>query len=324
MKLKSFAFFGDIFVPLNSEMLLFGDYYFIPATSEERTYIKQQTDRLQQVAGTYFEPNRYETEMIPSKNGGFTHSPLPEKDWRYYIVKHKKIQLDRIFPLVVGLSQLDLTVILEGVYSSIKNTSGKRLPGMLHNPLKAINYFLDNHVIDCKTKSFGQNDLIEMASLNEALIAFEKQKHQFIPISKALDDFLDLQSISERSPFKVLNYFSIFELLLTTYRPGRSQESTLNSQLQNKLTLINNRLNNPIDVKTYFKGPDTLTLEIILAKLYEYRNNIAHGNESDFDKELQIIGSNRTIKIQFLRSLLKAVLITAINEPALIRDLKKC
>lgn len=323
MKVKSFAFFGDILAPIGKEVSLFGNYVLTKPTKDELDYIKQHTDRLQQLAGLTI--NRYECARKPTtKKDHSTYDPLPQKDWRYYVVKHNETQLNRIFPLVTGLSQMDLTVLMEGVYADFKTTSGKKFPEMLHSPLKAVNFFLDNQLMDCDLKSFGKKDLAEMEYIHKGLIEFEKRKQDFNFISKALDDFLTLQSISNSSPFKILNYFSIFELLMTTYRPGRSQESTLNSQLQNKLTLINNRLPVPIDVKHYFKGPDTLTLEIILAKLYEYRNNIAHGNESDFDKDLQIIGSNRTIKIQFLRNLLKAVLIVAICEPVLIRDLKKC
>ena len=325
MKPKSFAFFGDIFEKLKSDVVLFGNYTFSRANKDEIFYLKQQTDRLQQLTTVAPDFNRFEYSMESTKiKGHFTHTPLSEEDWLYYVVRHDSVQLDRIFPLVVGLSALDLTIIMEGVYSGIKTTSGIEVPGMLHHQLKAVNFFLDNHVIDSKPKFFRNENLDEMRSLYAALVKFESQKDKFTFISKALDDFLKLQEISIRSPFKLLNYFSIFELLLTTYRPGRSQESTLNAQLQNKLALINNRLSDPIDVKKYFKGPDTLTLENIVAKLYEYRNNIAHGNSSDFENDLQIIGGSQSVKIQFLRDLLKQAIIIAVNDPTLISDLKKC
>ena len=152
--------------------------------------------------------------------------------------------------------------------------------------------------------------------------AFDKLK--FPLISKALVDFVDIKDISERSSFKVLSYFSVLELLLTTYRPRSSNDSSLSSQLRNKISLLNNQFKNKIDIKAYFKGSDTNTLETIIEKLYQYRNDIAHGNLSDFEKDLRILKNQKQMIIPFLHDLLKRILMFSLEQPQLISDLKAC
>lgn len=87
--------------------------------------------------------------------------------------------------------------------------------------------------------------------------------------------------------------------------------------------LINNQLNNRIDFNEYFKGPKTLTEEIIIEKLYYYRSKIAHGDYYDFNNDLQIL-INHEITYNFLELLLKRILIYSMNNPQLIKDLKEC
>ena len=154
------------------------------------------------------------------------------------------------------------------------------------------------------------------------MLHFDKLK--FPLISKALVDFVDIKDISERSSFKVLSYFSVLELLLTTYRPRSSNDSSLSSQLRNKISLLNNQFKNKIDIKAYFKGSDTNTLETIIEKLYQYRNDIAHGNLSDFEKDLRILKNQKQMIIPFLHDLLKRILMFSLEQPQLISDLKAC
>lgn len=319
---KSFAFFGEVLREEQVECSLFGTYELKRANENQILFLKTQVDRFQVFANDPV--NRYEVKAIPGKE---PHSKsfenLPNEKLGYFVIEHENVQLDRVFPLVVGLAKVDLTVVLQGNYLGLITSNGDEVPGMAHYPHRAANFYLDNHLATIEPKQIEMHDVKEMRLDYDSIIKFEKHKAQFPSIDKALDDFLKLQEISVRSPFKILNYFSILELLLTTYRPGSSYDSSLNSQLQNKLDLINKHLESPIDHAGFFKGPDNLTFKKIIAKLYEYRNNIAHGNESDFDNDLQIIGNNTENTGRFLRLILKMVLKDAIYNSKFISDLKK-
>ena len=79
-----------------------------------------------------------------------------------------------------------------------------------------------------------------------------------------------------------------------------------------------------MNFREYFGGSNTNTLEIIIAKLYQYRNDIAHGNKSDFEKQLKIFKNSQSFIQEFLRDLTKNILTFAIKNPELTSDLKKC
>ena len=133
-----------------------------------------------------------------------------------------------------------------------------------------------------------------------------------------------IKDISKQSPFKILSCFAILELLLTTYKSRTSNENSLTHQLQKKIALLNNLFNNKIEINNYFKGSDTNTLETIIEKLYQYRNDIAHGNSSNFEKDLRILKDQQNKILPFLMELLRQVLIISLEKPQFVNDLKEC
>jgi hypothetical protein len=160
-----------------------------------------------------------------------------------------------------------------------------------------------------------------MSVLFDKLKTFETVKNDFPKIDKALDDFLQIQHISKFSPFKILSYITIFELLLSDYDPKNQNNTRISEQLKEKLHSINERSESKIEVKKYFKGPDTLNLKNIIFKLYSYRSNIAHGKEHDLNDDLQIFKGKRDEILRFLRDLLKNVIKYALDEPKAITEL---
>ena len=89
--------------------------------------------------------------------------------------------------------------------------------------------------------------------------------------------------------------------------------------------MLNNQFENPILVESYFKGPDTLTLGKVILTIYNYRSSIAHRDFLDFSEKLQILEALRTENIlNFVRTVLKKVIVYSLKNPKLIIDLKKC
>lgn len=130
-------------------------------------------------------------------------------------------------------------------------------------------------------------------------------------------DFRNIDQISESSPFYFLNLFSIIECLLVT---NRNNSRSITHQLKTKFNLLNNRFSNYIDINTYFPG---YSFEIVIEKLYTYRSDIAHGDFSDFNNELQLI-LNKETATNFLFLLVKNLVKQSLVEPQLISDLKNC
>lgn len=319
MNRKSFLFFGDLIEPFRKDNIeLFENYVLKKANNEQikiiQNFIADYTKIL------HHDVNRYEYYSEPKENG-LTFHTLKKKDWKYWIIEYPEINMSDVVPIALGLSKIDLTILFSVAYTGIKTINGKEIPGIVSNQLKTLNFFYNTQFDKLENKPITKTDVNEINSLFYSLTEFQKDKHNFEFIDKALQDYLNLQNISKESTFRILGYFSILELLLTNYKPN---ENSINNQLQTKINLINNQINNPMNFREYFGGSNTNTLEIIIAKLYQYRNDIAHGNKSDFEKQLKIFKNSQSFIQEFLRDLTKNILTFAIKNPELTSDLKKC
>lgn len=315
---KSFLFVGDIFeTELNLPLNIFDSFYLTKANEDQIILIKQFIDGYYDVLKHSI--NKFETIHQPNADKGFDIITLPKEFWKYFIIEHDKKQSKPELQIVFSLSEIDLTILFETVY----HVGGANSVGKTYNQLRTLNYFHDSeNEVPPIVKKIDTNAIEELRNINLLIANFEKNKFPFI--QKALTDFVKIKDISESSPFKILNCFSILELLLTTYRQRTSNDSSLSSQLQKKINLVNNQLDNKIQVNNYFKGPDTLTMETMIEKLYQYRNDIAHGNLSNFEKDLSILKNQQKKILPFLFATIKNMLIYSIKYPQLINDLKEC
>lgn len=319
MNRNSFLFFGELIEPYRDDNIeLFESYILKKANKEQiktiRNYVADYTKIL------HHNINRYEYYAEPKKDGHTFH-PLDKKNWRYWVIEYPEINMSDAVPLALALSKLDLTILFSAAYTGIKTITGKEVAGVVSNQLKTLNFFYNTQFDKLENKPINETDISEINTLFYSITKFNKNKDNYEFIDKALQDYLNLQNIPEKSIYRILGYFSILELLLTSYKPN---ENSINNQLQTKINLVNNQAKNSINFREYFGDADTNTLEIIIAKLYKYRNDIAHGNKSDFEKKLNIFKNKRSYIKEFLRDLTKNVLIFAIEKPELILDLKKC
>lgn len=318
MKKNSFLFFGEIIEPYRKDNIeLFEGYVLNKANNEQIQTIQNFIADYNKIL--HHGISHYEYYPEPKYNG-FIFNPLEKKDWKYWVIEYPEINMKESVPFALGLSKIDLTVLFSGVYNGIK-IDGKEIPGVVSNKLKTLNFFYNTQFDILENKPFTKADVNEINSLFYLLQEFRKNKNSFDFIDKALQDYLNLQNVPKNSTFRILGYFSILELLLTVYRP---KENSINNQLQTKINLVNNQVKEPINFREYFGGSDTNKLEMIIAKLYQYRSDIAHGNKSDFEKQLRIFKNSKSYIQEFLRDLTKKILIFAIEKPELTLDLKKC
>lgn len=327
---RSFFFWGDLIdsteqLPLN----LFDDFNLVNASEEQIKIIKLHIDRYHQIVA--FAINKFERHYIESNKfggGGYEILQSEEKDFRYFAIEHSQTQAIQNFALISSLVSIELTTLFEASYvSGITTADGKPVAGVSKPGLRALIYFHDDQLTYSKPipiKSITKATVIEMKTIAALLKHFDVVKPEYPFIDKALTDYLKIKEISVESPFKILSHISVLELLLTSYRPRSASDNSLSNQLQKKINLLNNLFTEKIDIRNYFNGPDTLTIEIIMEKIYRYRNDIAHGNFSDFQNELQLIKGQVDKILLFLRELLRKVLIKSLEQPQLIRDLKEC
>lgn len=170
---------------------------------------------------------------------------------------------------------------------------------------------------------FGAEDKTEIEFIYKLLLNFSKIDNNYPIIKKALSDYFRLEELSNCSSFKIVSIIAILELLLVD--SNHDKINSINRQLQKKLNLINNRIDNSTDFTNYIKGPDTLTLEKIIEILYRYRSSIAHGDFVDFDNKLQLLqGVTKHKILELLISLLRETIIFSLKEPQLVSDIKSC
>ena len=324
MNKHSYIFIGDLVetddqLPIN----LFEDYYLKKASVNQQKVIKKFVESYTDILA--FKINKYESCFKINNNNGYDIFPLEEVEWKYFVIEHSNKQAKQELQQIFSLSSLDLTILFEAVFTEENVYSDSSVPGLIQSQLLILNYFHDSLFQNLhlpEIKRITKQSLEEIRKINLLLSQLDKTKFTFI--EKALNDFVSIKDISIRSPFKVLSCFSILELLLTTFRVRTSSDSSISSQLQKKINLLNNLFENKIDIQSYFRGSDTNTIETVIDKLYQYRNDIAHGNSSDFEKDLCIFKQQQNNILPFLYDLIRQVLITSLQRPQLISDLKEC
>ena len=299
---------------------LFDDFYLNKANSNQRNLIRKRI--IPVFSLMLFRINKYETDFI-AKDDGYTSVDLNEDDFNYFVIEYELTSKTKLLNWILSLSKLNISILLEVDLLKSSQEPKFSTPSIKYHQLKTLNYFNDSSLEIPFEKTIVTNEsIMEIQKLFDSLNRINLST--FSIIDKAISDFISIREISIQSPFRVLSYFSILELLLTSYKRGGANDSSLSNQLQKKIKLINNLVEDKIDFHDYFQGADSNSLETIIEKLYQFRNNIAHGNYSDFEKEFKIIKQNGTQVIPFLHELLRTILIVAIQNPQLIYDLKEC
>lgn len=258
--------------------------------------------------------NFYEYDFIKTKSEhGHSYTPIPlaSKDYRYWIVELSEYLADFDLVQALYLSSKRLTVIAQ--IGSIHN--------YIDHALISSVFYSDQQLMFHEPTVIDQNDIDEIKSHYHLLKNFKSSEYENTFIGKAILDYRNTLDIEATSPFKIIALFSIIETLLTSNQ--QNNQSSINRQLQKKIQLINNQFTNKICFTDYFKGPNTLSDEIIIQKLYYYRSKIAHGDYYDFNNDLQVLVDHETT-CKFLELLLKRLLIYAMGHPQLITDLKEC
>lgn len=140
-------------------------------------------------------------------------------------------------------------------------------------------------------------------------------------IRRAIREFAYLRALPRSSRFVIMGYFMVLECLITHAPKPSDSGDSLTRQIKSKMTLLERRFCRPLNWSV-FSG--NIPHETLWGKLYTYRSRIAHGAEIDFtDNELSCLKSDAIIS-QFMREVVKLVIIRCLAEPILMQDLQRC
>jgi len=326
----NYTFIGDIIDFENSEKFDLGFNHFLRRPNlNEITAIQNQLKRYFGITTDGFY-NRYEQLKTEESPTGFKISRIdtPNK-FKYSVIQQpiNYVPYHKSLALTLNICEFDLTQIFSLQYATQKNPKtgeqelsdftsvGRQMSHSMYN-------YFDLFSKDFSTKKMTPEIAAEIRNLHSEVFSFLEVRDKFPHVYKAISDFSSHKEISRKSPFKLIVLISCLEGLITDGSHDRI--NSINRQLQSKLNLINNRINNPVNFTNYIKGPDTLTFEKVIEKIYTYRSKIAHGDIIEFTKSLEVLKKiDFDTIIEFILELSKKVMRFAINEPKLIIDLKK-
>lgn len=146
---------------------------------------------------------------------------------------------------------------------------------------------------------------------------------------KMIGLFQSLDQLADTATLKVLGYFSVIEGLLSHSPEPSDRMDSIQRQLIRNINLLNNRLSeNSLEID--FRKFTPTGIEKTLKKIYAYRSAIAHGGkQEDVLKDITSIYNCDIPKNQeslyihdWIRHMTKRLLMAAIIEPQLVRDLK--
>jgi len=139
-------------------------------------------------------------------------------------------------------------------------------------------------------------------------------------VAHALKNFYAMRAIPSRSDIRVIGYFAIIESLVTHAPRSAETLDSINHQVVNKLILLGKRFERQIPFDQYFLDAPP---EKLWQLLYSYRSAVAHGGTPDFRRKLLLLKSQEPV-VQFLKEVIKELLIFGMKEYAFLADLKNC
>lgn len=259
--------------------------------------------------------NPWQSQKIPTENGTEIRPVFDPAKHQYWVIQHWRRLFDRQLENALELADPGLTPLISQVHPTLQSSGYVNAHAILN--------WLENSFV-ATTQTVAQKEIDGIAQVWKKLVEIEDEANpDFDFIKKAIDDFFELKFVSTRRPLYVLGLFSIIEGLLTTPQDDTTGNS-LTHQIKEKLTLFGNRFPKPIDFKVHLPGTKQLDFKKVVSRLYQYRSTVAHGSPIDFEtgelKDLQ----RHDFVCAFLRVLVRRLIVQAINEPALFRDIKRC
>lgn len=326
---NSFNLINSIFDFDNEDIILLNSEIFIMKFDKnDYDYIKDHINLLTSNESILF-TNYFENKITITRDGFPTSKKL--EVFGYNIIHKRSGFLTEQEILSLKISKLNIDILFQkGVRKVSDNNDEDDYETMIicDTPLAFNKLIQTSNLISL----IGTAKYIKPIPKNNQIADFKLvlkkvdelylEEQNYRTIIKCLNDYTNLDIIPDRSPFKIVAYLSIFELLLTN-NPKNNLSNSITHQLGSKINLLINSFSNEFNFRNYFKCPNTDTLEFIIRQIYSFRSEIAHGNIPKTN-DLNVIRKNEDNILKFLDDLLRIVLRISVENPQLIIDLSKC
>lgn len=254
----------------------------------------------------------YETDIVVKDiaNCEYGFNSLEPSEWRYYVIEENG-NGDALMKLDLLSNACDLPLICSAV-----RFQGE---GSISNPSHINNIFHFSNRIKL-TSEFSQQDLNQLESLSNQYSGISEQRFRD-EIYRALRMYDELRALSPNSQFIVIGLFAIIEMMLTHAPQPKLNYDSITHQMRNKIPLMANRFEEPLDYESYFGNT---SVKKVWDALYAYRSGIAHGGGADFSSSsLQCLKDSNNAT-EFLKKVVGLLLRQFIKELQLFEDLKQC
>lgn len=251
-----------------------------------------------------------EYDHLPDEIIHVSTTKLNRDLWKYYVVKYEdqglllsKYQLAANLMDVAIAFDLFQFNIYEGQYS------------FGYTPDLVFRFFSDNDI--SKKHDIKLKNLHELKSTYEKMCSIEEHFHG---IMNSIYIYNSLRYLQNYSEFKIFGLFTVIESLITHNPSSKETGDSITRQIRTKLPLLFNRIEGGVNYSQQF---DDAKEKTIWSKMYSYRSCLAHGKQANFEKDLSILNSPINVH-DFLINCIKKLLLLALSEPKLIKDLKEC
>ena len=283
------------------------------ATAEE---IDQADSRLAKAAkATSIQIGSYRHQYHCNQTGPssqFVPTPLPQEHWRYHVLDFKGDGL--------GFRRLQLTLVITEppIYFAFTTVKG------LTTQLDAV-YPVQTHVLERAEHLWWNDPNGQSVDPEQIRLTFQahsglldESSQEFMFAAEAAEKYFDLQRLPPSSDMYFLGLFSVIESLIA-HKPRLTENlDSINHQLVNKLTLLDECfIDKPIQTTHFFSG---IAHAQVWKKLYGFRSQLAH-TSSSLPQDLGALQSKEVI-FRFINAKTTELIRFAIAQPQLLRHLR--
>lgn len=261
-------------------------------------------------------PYEVEFEKIPAATPGsfkYQQTDLPDNMYRYWVIEFEGADTEiHDIESAASLLQHDLELGFTFLYRNKSTSHG----GIAWHGPSLFNFF-NTGGFHLPAVSITDKELYEIPENYELI---KKINPEYPHISRALRKIWALKSLPRPSELVIIGLFSIIESLVTHSPKLTESADSLTHQIKTKIPLLRKRFQRELNYDQYFNPASE---EIFWSRLYKYRSCIVHGEEPNFQNDLQILKGRDNV-LEFLKETVKLLLLLSLKEPVLVSDLKKC
>ncbi|MBN2180547.1 MAG: hypothetical protein JW715_01440 [Sedimentisphaerales bacterium] len=322
---SGFAFvLSHINVKYDAPIQIIPDHYFRKALSHEIKEIKRMLETsdisdIKMLGIPVPSGIQYDSIVKEIKRGNscqYEREKLPPEKWKYWVIAFEGNN-SKIYDLqsAANLIKNDLQFAFQIFYLEKKQQGNPA--GFIFMPTHLREYYSSHEAINSNAVNIEQDEIMKIGEIYDL---YKKLPPKYQYIEHSIKNFDSLKRIPKKTELLTIGYFSIIETLITHAPRLNESLDSISHQIKNKLVLLRKRFERIIEYNSYFLNIKEKTLWSLL---YSYRSCIAHGGIPDFVNKFQNLKSKEVV-LDFLREIIKCLILYSLREPELMADLKNC